>query len=157
MLVCVLATKGADRECLEAARKWVRNHDTARSRFTLAKANERVGDLDEAEKQVRTVLERSPKDVLATLGLAAMLLKRKTETAGLAEAGRLLEKAASAVRNGEPPGEQRDLLERDLLALQGVHRALGGDVEAGKRLLRQVLKMNAEHRIAGKALEALER
>jgi tetratricopeptide (TPR) repeat protein len=150
-LLCGLlsqASRGED--LLTVCRERLRYKDSAHNRFLLAKAYELMARYDHAEEQLRVAMKLDCKDLMATLGLAALLLRHSHDVGALAEAGGLLDRVAPRLAEVATPE-----FGLDYLATRGIYVGSKGDTAQASRLFRQVLEQDANHRIASDALRAL--
>jgi predicted Zn-dependent protease len=129
----------------------LKHKDSAHARYLCAKVHQELGQFGEAEEQVRAALKQEPENFLATLGLAAMLL-RHDDAAALAEAGRLLDRAERLLT---PTSEGSQQL--DYAATRGVYLGLTGDTDRARGFLKAVLEKDGDHRVAREDLAVLEK
>jgi tetratricopeptide (TPR) repeat protein len=138
-------------KALDLARQRLTHRDSAANRFIAAKVCERLERWDEAEEHLRAGLKLGANDVPATLGLAALCLRRDDDRSR-AEAGQLLARAQGLLTDDSPPSQRLDHA-----AARAVYLALTGHADEAVPLLKAVLQKNGHHRTAGEALEALAR
>jgi tetratricopeptide (TPR) repeat protein len=150
MLMGLLGATRHDDDLLAVAIDRVKRKDCAHNRFLLAKAYERHKELPKAEDQLRLAIVQDPKDVLVTLGLAALTLKHAKDPKAIAEAGKLLDQSERLLGVGGSATERLDLQ-----ATRGVWLALNGRIEEARGVLRDVLALNRDHETAKPALKAL--
>ncbi|HZT80522.1 MAG TPA: tetratricopeptide repeat protein [Gemmataceae bacterium] len=151
MLLAILAMQDRHEEIVKVAQAYVKQKDTAHSRYLLAKGHERLNQLDKAEEAVRAALKRDPDSPQATLGLAAILLKRG-DGPSLAEAAQTLDRAEQLVQKDGAANYRIDYVVN-----RSIYLGLTGEAETAKRLLAQVLEKDRQNEPARKALKALER
>ncbi len=148
MLTGLLAGEpGTSGELLSVCEARVKKKDSARNRIMLAKACAESKQLDKAEAQVRAALKQEPRDFTANLALAALLLKQKDDGA-LAQAARRLDMLDQIQ---ERDGQQT----LDLILTRSIHLALMDDVEAARKVLRQVLATDKDNEEAKEIMAAL--
>jgi tetratricopeptide (TPR) repeat protein len=150
LLVGALGGSGRNQEALAAGLEQLKHKDSARNRLLVAKAYESLNLLSKAQEQVQAALQIEPKDFLATVGKAALLLKQADNAGALAEAGVVLGRAEKLLAKDAPRDERLDYI-----AILGVYMGLTGDRAEARRLLRQVLEQDGNHRMAAAAIRAL--
>ncbi len=146
LLAAVQIKAERNAELLAVCTERVRAADTSRNRYFLAKAHEQLAQFDQTIEQLDLILKREPDHFLATLGKAAMLLRRGDE----AKAAGCLQRAAALANDKTDPGQTADLL-----VLQAIQALLRGDRKTADLHLGHALKLDGENRNARAVLRAL--
>jgi tetratricopeptide (TPR) repeat protein len=136
------------KDCCERRAKVLK---TPRTFLFLAKVQESSGDLDAAEKTMREATRLHPQDGLLNLGLAAILLERRTDPDTLKEVSSLLDQAGKA----RSPDNDRDSFYVNFLLLRGIHQALSGDKAKAKDYLSAAQDKDPEDQAVRSALMIL--
>ncbi len=150
LLQATLAELGAHDRTLKAANDRVRYRDSAHNRYCLARAHIDLGQLDKAEEQLRLALKLEPTDFRASLGLAAILLKRSDDPRVLDEVSSAMGVAWKAL--GESPSSSQ-LAEFKVTA--AIYLALRGELDRASEQLNDLLEEDPENKPAKEALRAL--
>jgi tetratricopeptide (TPR) repeat protein len=146
MLVAIsLAAERFD-ELLAVCVERVKVADTIRNRYILAKAHERLKQLDKVAEQLDIILKREPDNFAATAGMATVSLRRGDDAKAddwLARADKLATDL-SADRQDSVPAEQR----ADLRALHAIRALLAGDRDAAELHLGHAFKLDSDNKNA---------
>ena len=138
------------KEAIELGKSGLMNLDTAQRRLLLAKAYDYLNEFDQAEEHVRVALKQAPKNYLANLNMAAVLLKRAKDKESLAEVKKYLDRGGELM-----PSTAQAFEERDYKFLRGLYLAISGEHEGARALFQEVLKTDGEDQEAKDALRAL--
>jgi tetratricopeptide (TPR) repeat protein len=141
-----LLLSGKNAELIARCEKRLRTRDEVPTRHVAAQAHWALGAFKEAETHVRAGLRLDPADLRCALGLAVLLMKRG-DPAGLAEAGDLLKNVQPRVKESEFADEAA--------VLRGMHLALAGDPKAARAALVEIACRNTDQETARKALRIL--
>jgi len=147
----LMATNGEFKELVESCQERAKEVDDAHTRFVMAKAYERLSQMDDAEKQIRLGLKQDPSDFLCNLALAALLLRKANSAAAMGRAREQLDRVEKLPQANLSPTSRRDLE-----VLRALHWAISGEPDRAREVLRRILKEEEDHRLASAALEALE-
>lgn len=123
---------------------------TARNRFLVAKAYERLGDFDRAEQELTLALAASANDFTANVGLANLLMRRSTDDGMSMRVRQSLMTAERAIR-GTTSGQQ--LVE--LALAQGLYYGLNDELDRSREILKAALAFAKDHPDLTAALNAI--
>jgi tetratricopeptide (TPR) repeat protein len=112
--------------------------DSARKRLMLGKALALTGHDDDAEKEWRAGLALDPKNVVANLGVAALVIRRAKDDADLREAADLVRAAKQASKGTKDPS-----MDAACRLWDAVLMGLNGDVDGAEKIARRLV---AEYR-----------
>jgi tetratricopeptide (TPR) repeat protein len=152
MLLTITARHKDEELCLKDCLERLEHCDSAHGRLITAKTYVRLGHFDKAEEHYRAAVKLAPRDFLANLSLATLLLKRAHDR------DTFLEAFAQVERTGKlgPEGiaEEHKL---HYAALVGVIKTIGGEEEEARQIFERVLFQDPEHELAREALEILKK
>ncbi|MBM3880244.1 MAG: tetratricopeptide repeat protein [Verrucomicrobia bacterium] len=129
----------------------VQTRDTVRHRVWLAKAHERLHQLDPMLEEAERAYALNTDDVLANLSLAAALLRTGDADAVLGRAAGLLLRAERLVGNKATRDQTLNLL-----YTRGLFLGMLGQVDAARANLRRLLELDPGDGDARAVLEVLE-
>jgi len=152
MLIGFLLKPESFEELRAACEARVQQKETARNRILLAKAHERLNQLDRAEANVLLALKLDPNDFTANLAQAALLMKRRSDSGGLGGAARYLGKAEQILKK---ENKENDLRYVQLRLTSSIYYALRGDTDKARELLNDVLESDKNNQEAREILSAL--
>jgi tetratricopeptide (TPR) repeat protein len=138
-------------DALAVSLERLKQRESVWSHFLVAQAYEYLNRFHEAEEQLRAALRLDEKDLLATLGLAALLLRRADNERVLAEADEFLGKGRHLMLEQATDGQRQDYQ-----VTRGIYQALTGDTAAARVAFEAVLLDAPDHAMAKKALQALK-
>ena len=130
----------------------VRQKETARNRILLAKAYERLNQLDRAEQNVLLALKLDGNDFTANLSEAALLIKRRLDSSSLNSAYRFLARSEQVLKKESKDSEMRFV---QLSLTSSIYYALRGEVDRARQLLRGVLESDKNNEEAREILNTL--
>ncbi len=152
MLEVVLVGQGRNQELVTLLTRRLEHKDTARNRFLLAKAYERLNQAARAEEHVRAALKLKPTDRNANLALAVLLVKRAEDPAALKKAKQQLDRAGTLLKSKATSNQQSCFQ-----LTHGIYLGLSGNARQAKECFRALLDREKNNEAAQAALDALER
>jgi tetratricopeptide (TPR) repeat protein len=152
MLIGLLAKPETYEELRSICEQRVRQKETARNRILLAKAHERLNQLERAEENVQTAIKLDPNDFTANLAEAALLMKRRRDAGGLGSAARFLGKAEQILKKENKDSDPRYV---QLTLTSSIYYALRGEMDKARELIRGVLESDKNNTDAREILSAL--
>lgn len=138
-------------ELLPAAKQWVRQNDTAYTRYVLAKAYDLARDNANTEKEIRESLRHDPKYFHANLGLAVMLLRRSDKSNTLPEAEKYLKRAYGLVDKNTSPTNKSDWA-----ATYAIYLGLAGQEKGAKKVIDFLQRQYPKNQVVIQIWAALE-
>ena len=130
----------------------LRHRESTRNRILLAKAYERLNQLDRAEQHVQVALRLDSDDFNANLSEAVLLMKRQPNSGGLAAASRYLTRSEQLLKKQPQQLDQRQL---QFTLTSSIYYALRGETDKARQLLRDVLEADKNNEDAREILSAL--
>jgi len=138
LLISIVGRRHRYPELVEICSDRLKEKENVRNHLLLAKAYEKVDDLEAAEREVRLAIAQDGANFFANLSLANLLLKRQ----GGAEAWGVRDALRKAEQNmGAGAGRQNII---DLAISQSIFYALTGDVETARRILKGILNVSRD-------------
>ncbi|MBI4585610.1 MAG: tetratricopeptide repeat protein [Planctomycetes bacterium] len=146
LLFGILILNDQYEELAKALRERIKHADSARCRFLLAKAHEKMNRLDQAAEDLQVALKLEPEDFHANLGYASVLM-RQTAVVSSVE---YFNKALQAYQKS--PTEKMWV---DYCLNLAVYRGLIYDFKSARETFEEVLQVDPENATAKEALEIL--
>jgi tetratricopeptide (TPR) repeat protein len=150
LLIGFLVKPESYQELRTVCEQRLRHRESSRNRILLAKAYEKLNQLDRAEQHVQAALRLDSDDFTANLSEAVLLMKRPSDS-GLASAYRYLTRSEQLLKKATQL-EQRHL---QFILTSSIYYALRGETDKARQLLRDVLEADRNNEDAREILSAL--